>query len=103
MKTKIDWKAHIESWQQSGLKQTVYCRQHDLHPGTFSARLAEYRKSVKTAKPRTLVPVKVKDMEINVKPEQDVLLKLRYGNRACLECPGTVSVSWLAELLRCLG
>ena len=26
------WKKHIESWQDSGLSQTEYCRRHDLKP-----------------------------------------------------------------------
>ncbi len=26
------WQQHIESWQESGLSQTEYCRRHDLKP-----------------------------------------------------------------------
>ncbi len=102
MKPKTDWKAHIESWQQSGWKQTVYCRQHNLHPGTFSAHLAEYRKLIKKAKPTTLIPVKVQDKDLNEKSDRDVWLKLRYGRQVCIEFPETISASWLADLLRCL-
>jgi hypothetical protein len=30
------WKSHLESQKKSGLTQTEYCRQHNLHPVTFS-------------------------------------------------------------------
>ena len=41
--TKLDseqkrqhWKTHIESWQQSGLSQLDYCREHALKPHQFT-------------------------------------------------------------------
>ena len=29
------WKRHIDSWQESGLSQSQYCRQHDLKDHLF--------------------------------------------------------------------
>ena len=30
-----DWKAHINTWQASGLSQGEYCRRHELKPHQF--------------------------------------------------------------------
>lgn len=30
------WKKHIKKWQKSGLSQSAYCREKDLHPNLFS-------------------------------------------------------------------
>ena len=32
----MHWQAHIESWQQSDLSQTAYCKHHQLKPHRFS-------------------------------------------------------------------
>ncbi|MGR8981383.1 MAG: IS66 family insertion sequence element accessory protein TnpA [Gammaproteobacteria bacterium] len=32
------WLEQIEAWERSGIKQSAYCRQHDLNPRTFAAR-----------------------------------------------------------------
>jgi hypothetical protein len=29
------WKSHVEQWQQSGLSQRAYCRNHGLKPDRF--------------------------------------------------------------------
>jgi hypothetical protein len=30
------WRSHIEHWQQSGLNQAAYCREHGLKPHQFT-------------------------------------------------------------------
>jgi hypothetical protein len=91
------WLAHIEAWQSSGLKQSVYCRQHGLNSRTFAARLSDYRKS-RRASPLALIPVQVQD---SAPPAARLVLQCPQGHR--LELPPTVSAIWLAELLRCLA
>ncbi|MBK8817321.1 MAG: hypothetical protein IPN42_18275 [Methylococcaceae bacterium] len=45
MAVNEEWRAHIEAWQSSGLRQTEYCRQHQLNYNSFITRLSEYRKT----------------------------------------------------------
>jgi len=35
--------AHVQAWQQSGLTQKAYCRQHHIAPHLFSYWLKRYR------------------------------------------------------------
>ncbi len=44
------WKDHIDSWKASGLKQSQYCRQHDLKLHQFVYWRKKYL-------PRTEVPI----------------------------------------------
>jgi hypothetical protein len=32
----VQWRQHVESWRGSGLRQSVYCRQHGLNAKSFS-------------------------------------------------------------------
>ena len=51
------WQQHFTDWQQSGLSQRDYCKQHKL---TFSS-FGYWRKRLKTSEsiPRKLIPVSV--------------------------------------------
>jgi len=119
MGTKADWIKRIENWQQSGLSQAAYCRQHDLSYRQFTAQLAAYRKAVKSAKSAviaqsqrtTFIPVQVKPSVVatptvsaestaSVASERMVFCHA-HGHR--LELPLTMSAAWVAELLRCLA
>lgn len=91
------WLDHIEAWQNSGLKQSAYCRRHGLNSGTFSARLSDYRKSQSSPAP-VLIPVRV---DTATTPAE--CLVLHCGQAYRLELPPGVSATWLAELLRCLA
>jgi hypothetical protein len=91
------WLDHIEAWQSSGLKQSAYCRQHNLNSRTFAARLSDYRKG-RGASPLALIPVQV---EIAAPSIERLVLQCSQGHR--LELPATVSAVGLAELLRCLA
>jgi hypothetical protein len=98
MAVSEDWRAHIEAWQSSGLRQTEYCRQHQLNYNSFITRLSEYRKTQGADKP-VLIPVTVSNESIG-SPTQThpLVLTLKQGHR--LELPETVSVQWLSALLR---
>jgi len=93
------WLNHITAWQSSGLSQVVYCRQHQLAKGTFSARLCEFRAQAKSPLPvpPVLLPIQVQPLAL---PKGGIILHHK-GHR--LELPASVSAPWLAELLRCLG
>ena len=88
------WSSHIEDWQSSGLKQTDYCRQHHLNHRTFSARLADYRKSHQTELP-VLIPIRVPSSVATP-------IVIKHAKGVHVELPMTTSASWIAELLRCL-
>jgi len=92
------WINHITAWQNSGLSQVDYCRQHQLVKGTFSARLCEFRAQATrpVAKAPVLLPIQVQPPAL---PQGGIILHHK-GHR--LELPANVSTSWLAELLRCL-
>ncbi len=96
-----EWQTHIEAWQSSGLRQTEYCRKHQLNYNSFITRLSEYRKTRGETKP-VLIPVTVSDDSIETPlPSRPMMLILKQGHR--LELPETVSAQWLSGLLRGLG
>ncbi|MDD5277864.1 MAG: IS66 family insertion sequence element accessory protein TnpB [Methylovulum sp.] len=91
------WSAHIEAWQASGLAQADYCRQQQLNPKTFSARLCEYRRGKPVSPPSpAFIPV-----QVQVPASEPLVLRHAGGHR--LELPSGISAAWLAELWRCLG
>ncbi len=95
------WRCHIEAWQNSGLSQTAYCRQHQLNSRSFTARLSEYRRETGEEKP-VLIPVTVTEASGELNPEpKTIVLHCLQGHR--LELPETISAQWLSVLLRGLG
>jgi hypothetical protein len=100
MTVPLKWRQHIEAWQQSGLSQAIYCKQQHLKMSTFSARLSEYRR-LNQSQAAELIPVQIEP----VAPIPTSLpgLVLIHNNGHRLELPTSVSVKWLAELLKCLG
>lgn len=96
------WLHHIEAWQQSGLSQSVYCNQQQINKCTFAARLSEYRKVTQT-QPAALVPVQIKPVSAGKPPASSPGIVFTHANGHRLEFPVSVSASWLAEFLRCLG
>lgn len=94
------WRSHIEAWQGSGLTQSAYCRQHQLHSRTFTARLSEYRRERGEEKP-VLIPVMVTQSDEITPKAKKIVLHCAQGHR--LELPETVSAQWLSALLRGTG
>ncbi|MCF8051500.1 MAG: hypothetical protein K9L59_09710 [Desulfobacterales bacterium] len=56
------WKEHIDSWKASGLKQSQYCRQHDLKLYQFVYWRKKYL-------PRTAAPISLVRVPL---PEQNI-------------------------------
>ena len=91
------WIGHIEAWQGSGLPQADYCRQQQLNPKTFAARLCEYRREQPPLPPSpALIPV-----QVHVSVSTPLILRHAGGHQ--LELPLGISAAWLVELWRCLG
>lgn len=94
MALSVEWLNHIEAWQRSGLKQTVYCREQGLNYSAFTVRLARYRQQQRGSHP-AFMPVQVAASISGV-----MVLKHTKGHQ--LELPVSISAAWLAELWRCL-
>jgi hypothetical protein len=91
------WIGHIDAWEASGLARADYCRQQQLNPKTFAARLSEYRhRPVAVPASPALIPVQVQTAA-------SAPLVLRHVGGYQLELPPSISAAWLAELWRCLG
>ena len=89
------WRQHIEAWQRSGLSQAEYCAEQQINVRTFAARLSDYRKLPK-ADSVALIPVQVE-------PSAATVIVLTHARGHRLELPASISATWVAELLRCLG
>ena len=65
------WKQHIDSWQDTDLTQTEYCRQHNLK----HHQLVYWKKRfLKTETDVSFVPVKLEDLlDIPVQPDRAAL------------------------------
>ena len=88
---------HIKTWQESGLSQVAYCRQHKLNSKTFSNWLQAYRSQQVASAAPTLIPVEIKS---KVSPSGSLYLRWPQGHT--LELPADVSPQWLGQLLKCL-
>jgi transposase-like protein len=88
---------HIEAWQNSGMSQAAYCREHDLNTKTFGNWVRKHRRAGQGVRSPALVPVTIKPMLMPANT-----LRLRGRGDHVLELPSTVSPHWLGELLKCL-
>ncbi|MFC0228467.1 IS66 family insertion sequence element accessory protein TnpA [Serratia aquatilis] len=49
---------HLDAWQQSGLTEQHYCRQHDLNPATFYYWLKHHRDDATVTVPAAFIPAR---------------------------------------------
>jgi len=87
------WEHHLEQWQQSGLSQLAYCREHHLKPHRF------YYWRRRILKPQTKVsflPVKL-PMDT---PRQPQLLRILMPSGCALELEGRAEPEQLERLLK---
>ena len=109
------WEAHVEAWQDSGLTQRAYCREHQLPETQLSHwkhRLEKLRRRQGDAK--RLVPIQVigasvtdgRPAEIEPPRRQDAPdshLTLVLGNGLRLEIGEEFNPSTLSRVLEVLG
>jgi hypothetical protein len=68
---RIYWKQHIESWQETGLSQTEYCRRHKLKHHQLVYWKKRFSKSEAGV---SFVPIKLDDlMDIPAHPDHAAL------------------------------
>ena len=87
------WKRHIDSWQQTGLTQTEYCRQHQLK----HHQLVYWKKRfLNTETAVSFVPIKLEDLlDIPAQPDRASLC-LVINNQFKVE----IRAGFDAQLLR---
>ena len=92
------WREHVSAWQRSGLSQAAYCRQHGLIPRQLGywVRHGGADACDVSADALTLVPARVQ-------PAGGEALVLQNGQGWQLTLPATVSMEWLAALMRGLS
>ena len=71
------WKQHIDSWQETGLTQVEYCRQHNLK----HHQLVYWKKRfLKTETDVSFVPLKLEDLlDISTRQDQASLTLIVYN------------------------
>ena len=82
------WRQHIQRWKRSGLKQSVYCRRHELKLHCFTY----WRKKVR---PKAPAPVSL--VEVRLPPVATTVAIVTTGYRALRL---VVSASHFVELER---
>ena len=66
---RIYWKQHIDSWQETGLTQSEYCRRNNLKHHQLVYWKKRFLKSCKTGV--SFVPVKMEDLlDIPAQPDR---------------------------------
>ncbi len=88
------WQHHINAWQQSGMKQAAYCREHGIKQYQMSYwknRLSEAEQNV------SFVPLQVAT-NLPV-PVNRATLKLHTPNGFCIDVPGNFDPHMLRQLI----
>ena len=95
---KIYWSSHVQRWQESNLKQQVYCKQAGISYNSFV-----YWKGVLSSKQessKAFVPVTVTSNETSY-ASQEIKIKLSTGHIVCI--PITMDPRQIATLIHLLG
>ena len=58
---EIDWKQHIQAWQESGLSQKEYCLEKHLDYNSFYNARRRNLRSQKQEEARNWIPVRVEE------------------------------------------
>ena len=90
------WKQHIDSWQETGLTQTEYCRQHNLK----HHQLVYWKKRfLKTEKNVSFVSVKLEELlEMPARQDQASLI-LVINNQFKIEIRAGFDTQLLRQLI----
>jgi hypothetical protein len=90
------WKQHINSWQETGLTQTEYCRQHNLK----HHQLVYWKKRfLKTETDVSFVPIKLEDLLDIPAPLESASLSLVINNHFKIEIRPGFDVQLLRQLI----
>ncbi|MEJ2731314.1 MAG: transposase [Deltaproteobacteria bacterium] len=87
------WKQHIDSWQETGLTQAEYCRQHNLKPHQLVYWKKRY---LKTETDVSFVPLNLEDLLDSPAEPDHSALSLILNNQFKIQ----ISAGFDAKLLR---
>ena len=90
------WKQHIDSWQETGLSQTEYCRQHNLK----HHQLVYWKKRfLKSGTNVSFVSVKLEDLEDRPDPLDPASLCLVVNNHFKIQIRAGFDTQLLRQLI----
>jgi len=92
------WTSHVQRWQESNLKQQVYCKQAGISYNSFV-----YWKGVLSSKQQSnkaFVPITVTSNE-TASVSQEIQIKLSTGHVVCI--PISMDPKQIATLIHFLG
>ena len=90
------WKQHIDAWQETGLTQVEYCRQHNLK----HHQLVYWKKRfLKTEADVSFVPIKLEDLLDIPAPSESASLSLVVNNHFKIEIRPGFDVQLLRQLI----
>jgi len=90
------WKQHIDSWQQTGLTQVEYCRQHNLK----HHQLVYWKKRfLKTETDVSFVPLKLEDLLDLPTGQDQSSLTLAINNQFKIEIRAGFDPQLLRQLI----
>ena len=105
MASESYWQELIELWERSGLKQSEFCRQHNLGKSTFSKRISIHREQPKPVNSAQKSVLSL--LPVTVIPSIDNTSKGITFTHATkchqLYLPTSISAKWLAEFFQCLN
>ena len=88
---------HVTAWQDPGLSQAAYCREHKLNATTFNGWITRSRKTSSPITKLTAVPVIIQPVAPAVSNLAPIVLQ--HGSGWQLTLPAEVQITWLARLL----
>jgi len=87
------WQHHLEQWQQSGLSQRAYCREHHLKPHRFYY----WRRRILKPQPKvSFLPV---TLPVD-NPRQPQLVRILMPNGYAIELEGSAEPQQLERLVK---
>jgi len=91
------WKQHIDSWQETGLTQTEYCRRHNLK----HHQLVYWKKRfLRNETGVSFVPLKLDDLLMDRPPQPErQSLRLEINNRFKVEIRAGFDTQLLRQLI----
>ena len=107
------YKAHAHSWESSGLRQAVYCKNHGLNYHTFSYVRSKFLQSNElnfnnkptqafiAVQPKQSIPRSIAEKNLVVRSDEKITLRLSGGS--VLELPVGLAQSQYVSLFNALG
>lgn len=89
---RLFWAEHVRQWQDSGVSQRAYCRQHNLTPRKLTYWVGRSRRQAVAV--GGIVPARIVD------PAVTGDLVLRHASGWQLALPAGIDSAWVSRLLR---